>query len=38
VKKIKVSGSTVHDLVEIDAGDTFCYDLQGNQDKTAREQ
>ncbi|MFM7448247.1 MAG: HD domain-containing protein [Leptolyngbyaceae cyanobacterium] len=28
----------VHDLVEIDAGDTFCYDLQGNQDKAAREQ
>jgi putative hydrolase of HD superfamily len=27
----------VHDLVEIDAGDTFCYDVQGNQDKAARE-
>lgn len=28
----------IHDLVEIDAGDTFCYDLQGNQDKAEREQ
>lgn len=28
----------VHDLVEIDAGDTFCYDIQGNQDKAEREQ
>ena len=28
----------IHDLVEIDAGDTFCYDTQGNQDKTAREE
>ena len=28
----------VHDLVEIDAGDTFCYDVQGNQDKAKREQ
>lgn len=28
----------VHDLVEIDAGDTFCYDTQGNQDKAEREQ
>lgn len=27
----------IHDLVEIDAGDTFCYDLQGNQGKAARE-
>jgi len=27
----------VHDLVEIDAGDTFCYDVQGNQDKAMRE-
>lgn len=27
----------VHDLVEIDAGDTFCFDLQGNQDKAERE-
>ncbi|MEB3826086.1 HD domain-containing protein [Phormidium sp. CCY1219] len=27
----------VHDLVEVYAGDTFCYDLQGNLDKAARE-
>jgi putative hydrolase of HD superfamily len=27
----------IHDLVEIDAGDTFCYDLQGNQNKALRE-
>ncbi len=27
----------VHDLVEIDAGDTYCYDDRGNQDKPARE-
>lgn len=27
----------VHDLVEIDAGDTFCYDVQHNQSKTDRE-
>lgn len=27
----------IHDLVEIDAGDTFCYDVQGNHDKAARE-
>ncbi|WP_460201914.1 HD domain-containing protein [Scytonema sp. NUACC21] len=27
----------IHDLVEIDAGDTFCYDLQGNENKQARE-
>ncbi|MBI4780648.1 MAG: HD domain-containing protein [Oscillatoriophycideae cyanobacterium NC_groundwater_1537_Pr4_S-0.65um_50_18] len=27
----------LHDLVEIDAGDTFCYDLQANQDKAERE-
>lgn len=27
----------VHDLVEIDAGDTFCYDAQGNEDKNLRE-
>ncbi|MBD0362434.1 MAG: HD domain-containing protein, partial [Coleofasciculus sp. C3-bin4] len=26
----------IHDLVEIDAGDTFCYDVQGNQDKAER--
>lgn len=28
----------VHDLVEIDAGDTYCYDDKGNLDKPAREQ
>ena len=27
----------VHDLVEIDAGDTFCYDEAGNSDKLERE-
>jgi len=27
----------IHDLVEIDAGDTFCYDLQGYQNKAERE-
>ena len=29
--------AVVHDLVEIDAGDTFCYDDLGHQDKLARE-
>ncbi|WAL59328.1 HD domain-containing protein [Thermocoleostomius sinensis A174] len=28
----------IHDLVEIDAGDTFCFDVQGNQSKAEREQ
>ena len=27
----------VHDIVEIDAGDTFAYDVQGNIDKAERE-
>lgn len=27
----------VHDLVEIYAGDTFCYDVEGNKDKAKRE-
>lgn len=27
----------IHDIVEIDAGDTFIYDLEGNQSKAARE-
>jgi putative hydrolase of HD superfamily len=27
----------VHDLVEIDAGDTFCYDEKGYEDKDERE-
>jgi len=28
----------IHDIVEIDAGDTFCYDAKGNLDKLEREQ
>jgi putative hydrolase of HD superfamily len=28
----------VHDIVEIDAGDTYCYDEIGNRDKVTREQ
>lgn len=28
----------VHDVVEIDAGDTFAYDAEGNQNKAMREQ
>jgi len=28
----------IHDIVEIDAGDTFAYDEVGNQDKEEREQ
>ncbi len=27
----------IHDLVEIDAGDTYCYDEDGNEDKLERE-
>jgi len=27
----------VHDIVEIDAGDTYCYDEQGYEDKSERE-
>ncbi len=27
----------IHDLVEIYAGDTFCYDVKGNMDKKERE-
>lgn len=27
----------VHDIVEVDAGDTYCYDSQGGQDKEKRE-
>ncbi len=27
----------VHDLVEVYAGDTFCYDAKGNEDKEQRE-
>lgn len=28
----------IHDLVEIDAGDTFCYDEKANEDKVEREE
>ena len=28
----------VHDIVEIDAGDTFAYDVKGNEDKAQREE
>lgn len=28
----------IHDLVEIDAGDTFCYDEKGYEDKDIREE
>lgn len=28
----------IHDLVEIDAGDTFCYDEKAHEDKAFREQ
>ncbi len=28
----------IHDVVEIDAGDTYCYDAKGNEDKAQREQ
>ena len=28
----------IHDLVEIDAGDTFCYDVQGNFHKAVKEE
>ncbi len=27
----------IHDLIEIDAGDTYCYDDQGREDQAARE-
>jgi putative hydrolase of HD superfamily len=36
LKVIKMA--LVHDLVEIDAGDTFLYDVAGNADKAEREQ
>jgi putative hydrolase of HD superfamily len=28
----------IHDVIEIDAGDTFCYDEEGYKDKAEREQ
>ncbi|MCR4437042.1 MAG: HD domain-containing protein [Clostridiales bacterium] len=33
-----VKMALIHDLVEIDAGDTFCYDEKGYEDKEEREQ
>jgi len=36
LKVIKMA--LVHDLVEIDAGDTYLYDVAGNADKAEREQ
>jgi len=36
LKVIKLT--IIHDLVEIDAGDTFCYDEAANQDKNEREE
>lgn len=35
IKAIKML--LIHDLIEIDAGDTFCYDVKGNLDKAERE-
>lgn len=32
-----VKMALIHDLVEIDAGDTFCYDEKAHQDKADRE-
>lgn len=28
----------IHDIVEIDAGDTYCYDVEGNKSKAEREE
>ncbi|HKJ04598.1 MAG TPA: HD domain-containing protein [Geopsychrobacteraceae bacterium] len=28
----------LHDVIEIEAGDTFCFDVEGNRDKQEREQ
>ncbi len=28
----------LHDVIEIEAGDTFCFDVEGNRDKEEREQ
>ena len=33
-----ISMVLVHDLVEIDAGDTYCYDVEGAKDKALREE
>ena len=27
----------LHDVIEIEAGDTFCFDVEGNRDKAERE-
>jgi putative hydrolase of HD superfamily len=35
LKVIKMA--LIHDIVEIDAGDTFLYDVAGNRDKAERE-
>ncbi|MBF7096363.1 HD domain-containing protein [Alkalibacter mobilis] len=35
LKSVKMT--IIHDLVEIYAGDTFCYDQEGNKDKLERE-
>jgi putative hydrolase of HD superfamily len=36
MKTVKMA--LVHDIVEVDAGDTYCYDAKGNLDKAGREQ
>ncbi len=36
IKVIKMV--VIHDIVEIDAGDTFAYDIQGHEDKREREE
>lgn len=33
-----ISMVLIHDLVEIDAGDTYAYDMEGNKSKRAREE
>ncbi len=33
-----VTMALIHDIVEIDAGDTYCYNEQGHHDKYSREQ
>lgn len=39
VDLLKVMKMTlIHDLVEIDAGDTYCYDYKGYEDKREREE
>ncbi|MBS4023827.1 MAG: HD domain-containing protein [Dethiobacter sp.] len=36
LKSIKMA--LIHDIVEIDAGDTYCYDIEAEKDKPEREQ